>query len=109
MQEARNVGPFVTLERLHGTEWMVEDIRDVIRQGFVGGGMDEIKARKLVKEYVETRPPHDSLVLARAIIAAAVIGPAEEEPPPKKAEAVTVSTTSQADGSGSPLSSGSAH
>jgi tail tube GTA-gp10-like protein len=109
LQEARNCGPFLVLERLHGEDWRMEDIRDVIRFGLVGGGMDEIKARKLVKEYVEQRPPLDALPLAKAVIIAGVAGPPDEEPIEKKAQAATEPTISPMAGSGSPLSSASPH
>lgn len=109
LQESRNCGPFVIFERLHGSDWMVEDIRDVIRFGLVGGGMTEVGARKLVKEYVEQQPPMDALPIARAVIAAAILGPPDEEELPKKTEAVTTPTTFPTEGLGSPLFSASPH
>lgn len=95
LQEARDCGPFVIYVRLHGIEWRMEDVRDVIRLGLVGGGMDEVKARKLTKEYVEQRPLIKTLPIAQAVIKAAILGPPDEEELEKKAAAPTESTTSQ--------------
>lgn len=110
LQESRGCGPFVVLERLHGSTWMVEDISEVVRLGLIGGGVDEIKARKLVKEHVLKATPMKSLAMARDIIAAAVVPPAEEEEDAaKKAAAPNGSTTSPTDASVSAPSTGSAH
>lgn len=124
LQEVRLCGAFLVFERLHGSEWMVEDIREVIRLGLVGGGLDPIKATKLVKEYVEQRPPIDRhkraglnpgdppvdpLGFAIAIIAAGITGPPDEEPLEKKAAAPIGSTTSTMDASASAHSTGQVH
>ena len=104
IQESRAAGPFVVFQRLHGDAWLVEDIRDVIRCGFVGGGMDEIRARKLVRDYVETAPPLASLELAKQIATAGMLGAPDGEVLEKKQEAPTESTTSTTAESGSPSS-----
>lgn len=119
LQESRKCGPFVVFERLHNGDWMVEDIRDVIRFGLVGGGMDEVKARKLVREYVEDRPPLRTdldnpetsvLAIAVKVIDAGLLGPPDEEPLEKKVEmAANGSTISTTVGSASPSSLASAH
>ena len=95
LQEARNCGPFLIYVRLHGVDWMLEDVREVVRLGLIGGGMDEIKAKKMVAEYVERRPIIASLPLAQEIIKAGILGPPDEEPLEKKAEAPSGSTTFQ--------------
>lgn len=104
LQEERGVGPFVIFERLHGDAWLVEDIRDVIRFGLVGGGMDEISARKLVRTHVETQPPHLSLQLAQQIAAAGMLGAPDGEPLEKKVEAPSESIPSTTAASKSPNS-----
>lgn len=116
LQEARNCGPFQVLVRLHGEDWKVEDIGEVIRWGLVGGGMNEIKAKKMVREYVEQRTPLSQdgeaspLSIAQAVINAALISAPEEDAPEKKAPAdQSASTTSPMDASGSPNSSALAH
>ena len=109
LQESRLCGPFVVLDRLHSERWMVEDISEVIRLGFIGGGMNEIKAKKLVREYVEARQPLLSHPLAIQIIDAAVMGPPDSEELEKKVETPSASTISQMDASESPASTALAH
>lgn len=113
LEEERKVGCFVIFNRLHGEEWQINDIAEVIKLGLMGGGMPEIQARKMVRRHVEGRPPlgvtePTPLGLARAIIAAALV--AEEEIEEKKAEAANGSTIpTTADESASPHSTASPH
>jgi hypothetical protein len=88
IQEACDAGPYVVLDRLASGRWRLEDIREVIRYGLIGGGMTPVEALKLVREYVEGRPPHESLALAQKIMIAGVVGAPEEEVG-KKAEAAS--------------------
>ncbi len=97
-------GPFVIYLRLFGSEWYAEDIREVIRLGFIGGGMSEVNAKSMVVEYVENRPLIENLSLAQEIMKAAVLGPPDKEDIEKKAAAASGSTTSTMDVSVSPPS-----
>lgn len=88
LQEARETGPYVILDRLLTGRWLVQDIADVIRLGLVGGGMEPVKALKLVRSYVEERVPLENLVLAQRVLGAGLIGTSEEEVG-KKSEAAS--------------------
>lgn len=79
LQEECDAGPLVVLGRLHDSTWRVKDISSVIRLGLVGGGMDPAKAIKLVRSWVEDRPPLENLPLAQAVLAAGCVGAPEEE------------------------------
>ncbi|TPN43206.1 gene transfer agent family protein [Mesorhizobium sp. B1-1-7] len=79
LQEACDAGPYVVLDRLVTGRWRVGDIANVIRLGLIGGGLEPIKALKLVRSYVQSRPPLESLVLAQLVLGAAVAGAPEEE------------------------------
>ena len=105
LQEKCDAGPFVILGRLLEGAWKVEDISNVIRLGLIGGGMEPIKALKLVRNYVEDRPPTENLLFAQAILSAAIMG-APDEDATKKKESPTAndSTTSQTESSASPTS-----
>lgn len=104
LQEARNAGPFVIYLRLHGSDWLVEDIREVIRFGLIGGGMDPVRAKKMILEYIEDRAPFHNLALAQAIMKAGCLGPEDEEEIEKKSMAANGLTTSTMDESVSPPS-----
>jgi tail tube GTA-gp10-like protein len=79
LQEERKCGPLPVLERLHSANWMVEDISEVTRLGLIGGGLDPIEARMMVRQYVENDAPMKSLPLACEIIRAGMIPPEDEE------------------------------
>lgn len=106
LQEACDAGPYVVLDRLLSGRWRVSDISETIRLGLIGGGMEPVKALKLVREYVQSRPPLENLVLAQRVLGAAVVGVPEEEVG-KKSEAASgemTSQTSQMESSASPQS-----
>jgi len=86
LQEACDAGPYVVLDRLVSGRWRMGDIANVIRLGLIGGGHEPVKALKLVRAYVQDRPPLESLVLAQLVLGAAVAG-APEEDVGKKSEA----------------------
>lgn len=89
LQEACDAGPYVILNRLVDGAWRVADISATIRLGLVGGGMPPTDALKKVREYVEDRPPIESLMVAQAVLSAAIVG-APDEDGSKKKEAVPI-------------------
>ncbi|MBZ9943438.1 gene transfer agent family protein [Mesorhizobium sp. BR1-1-13] len=78
LQEKCDAGPYVVLGRLQTGQWRVEDVSNVIRLGLIGGGLEPIKALKLVRTYVEDRPPMESVLYAHGILSAALHGAPEE-------------------------------
>jgi hypothetical protein len=79
LQEARDMGPLFIWGLLEANAWRVEDIREIIRCGLIGGGMAPVKANKMVTMYVEERPIMENAALARRILGAGLIGAPEEE------------------------------
>lgn len=98
LQEKTDCGPLFLLNRITRGEWRVADLRDTIRLGLIGGGLDPFKAIELVKRYVDDRPLSESVRPAQAILAAAILGPADGEKPGKaraaKAKAPSLPTES---------------
>lgn len=84
LQEACDAGPAWIKARLESETWKVQDVRDTIRLGLIGGGMIPANALKLVRRYVDGRPLLESVPVAHVIIGAALVGVADE--PPKKSE-----------------------
>jgi hypothetical protein len=81
LQEKTGIGPFMLLTRLIDGEWRTQDVRETIRLGLIGGGLDPVPALKLVRSYVDARQSwltHASL--ARLVVMAALSGAPEEEP-----------------------------
>ena len=83
LQEKTGCGPYFLLNRMRSGEWRVGDLRETIRLGLIGGGLEPSKAFGLVKKYVDARPLLENLNPAMAIISAAVIGAPDGEAPGK--------------------------
>lgn len=80
LQEECDAGPGYVLQRLMTMECRVQDISSTIRLGLVGGGMEPTKALKMVRDYVESRPPMENRMLAAGVLGVAWNGPGDEEP-----------------------------
>jgi hypothetical protein len=78
LQEKTNAGPLELLKRLHAGTWRVDDPRETIRLGLIGGGMLPTEAMKLVLRYVDARPLTENVMTAQAILMVALY---EEEDP----------------------------
>lgn len=78
LQEARDMGPLYIYTEMERGMWRVEDVREVIRCGLIGGGMAPVKANKLVTLYVEGRPIMENVALAMRVLGAGLIGAPEE-------------------------------
>lgn len=80
LQEKRDAGPIEIMSRLQSGMWLVQDISEVIRIGLIGGGMEPKKALKLVREYVEDRPPLENLATATIVMVFGLKGADEDKP-----------------------------
>lgn len=88
LQELCDAGPSYTMARLQQGTWTVQDVRETIRLGLIGGGMEADKALRLVRNYVDDEPLLPNAMTAEAIIAAAIVGVEEEDGgPPGKPKA----------------------
>ena len=105
LQDATEAGPAVVLKRLMDGTWRLQDVSHTLRLGLIGGGMEPVKALKMVRQYVEARPPMESLVYAQAVLSVALLGSAEDEPKKNDAETPSTSTTSPTAASDMPPSS----
>lgn len=91
LQEKTNAGPQEVLDRLSTRLWRVDDVRETLRLGLVGGGMPPGDAYRLVVRYVDGRPLMESVQPAQAVLIAALVG-SPEEPVGKKAKAAKAPT-----------------
>lgn len=80
LQEKTGVGPFALFARLQDTSWHVRDIRETIRLGLIGGGMEAIPALRLVERYVDGKPLVPNVMPAMAILGAALLGKPGDKP-----------------------------
>ncbi|WP_108398790.1 gene transfer agent family protein [Devosia submarina] len=87
LQEQCDAGPFVILQRLSTGQWKLNDISHTIRLALIGGGVEPAKAIKLTRDYVESRPPLENVMLARGILGVALQGAPDEKPGEAEGEA----------------------
>lgn len=78
LQERVDCGPMELLARYIGGTWRVDDLREPILQGLMGGGMGQGEATRLVQSNFDDLPLKEFIGIAQAIVGAAVIGAAEE-------------------------------
>lgn len=60
--------------RLRDNKWHVNDFREVLRLGLIGGGLSPPEATKLIIRYCDDRPYRESIQPALAIVMAAIVG-----------------------------------
>lgn len=79
LQELCDAGPPVVFARLGSASYRVEDVRETIRLGLVGGGMKAVDAMRLVRRYVDEIPAWAANAsLAYIILGASLFGPEDE-------------------------------
>ncbi|MDF2809504.1 MAG: hypothetical protein K0S56_535 [Microvirga sp.] len=91
LQEKTGVGPMRLFHRLMDGSWMVDDAREVLRIGLIGGGMKPAEAIGLVRRYVDERPMIEAQAPAMLVLGAALHG-TEQETQPGKEEAPDAAT-----------------
>lgn len=88
LQEKCNAGPNVIFNRLADGSYRVEDIRETLRLGLIGAGMDPAKALSLVVRYVDAHPLAVNVKAATLVAMAAIVGvPGEPVGEPQGAKA----------------------
>ena len=100
LQEATDAGPFVVYRRLMSGQWKMGDISNTIRLGLIGGGLEPDKALSFVRDYVESRPPMESLALAQGVLGIALQGAPDEKPGELEGETTGNSLTTSPTASG---------
>lgn len=79
LQEKLNIGPQRLVERLAGGDYFVQDIRETIRWGLVGGGMSHVEAHRLIESFVVDGHLNDYRFVAASVISAALVGSSFED------------------------------
>jgi hypothetical protein len=99
-------GPLAIASRLGEGTWRLQDVREAIRLGLVGGGMKDGEATALVKRQIEDSEESllDHVALARAVLFAALMGARDD--PAGKSDAAEASAPAMAIPSPSPPSFG---
>jgi hypothetical protein len=104
LQEICKTGIGAIYERVATGGFYVDDIRETVRLGLIGGGMSPAEALRLTRAYVDEQPLFENRLLAMAILSAITVGlPDSDE---GKAPAATDGSTSPPVTASEPLSDG---
>ncbi|MBD3818404.1 MAG: gene transfer agent family protein [Brevundimonas diminuta] len=79
VQEKVDAGPMELLQRYAGGNWRIDDVREVILQGLIGGGMDAPRAGQLIKTGFDDLPVLPFVPLAQGVVMAALCGSEDED------------------------------
>ena len=80
MQTKTGFGPQKLLRRAAAGDWFVDEPREIIRLGLIGGGTTPADALRLIRIYYDERPFLENLALAVEIVSAALVVPEGDEP-----------------------------
>lgn len=88
LQEKTGVGPALLAHRLQSGQWNVDDFRETLKQGLIGGGKSPNDAEKLVKQHCDERPAKESVLPATLILLSWINGAPQgkKKAPRKKTE-----------------------
>lgn len=78
--------------------WRVDDIREPLYRGLIGGGMEPTEAGRLVRELHDERPLLENVDLALAVVLASLVGPEDEPLGEPKGERPTTTSTARSPG-----------
>lgn len=74
LQDKCAAGPMEIMHRLSVGTWRVDDIRETIRLGLIGGGKTPVDAMLLTVRYVDNRPLAENVAVAQGILLVALMG-----------------------------------
>lgn len=103
LQDKCSAGPAQILQRLQDRTWRIDEPREIIRLGLIGGGMMPTQAIALVVRYFDERPFNENIIPAFNILASALVGVPDDQPKQGSSEGKEA-TEETTDGSASPSS-----
>lgn len=104
IQERCDAGPMELLRRYGDGTWRVDDLREVLLQGLIGGGEPQATASKLMEQFFDGLALAQFVVMAQAIVMASVIGAPDEDEAGELAAGEATASPSREESSASPAS-----
>lgn len=100
LEEACGAGVAAIFGRLMDQTWRLNDVRETIRLGLIGGGKSPEKAMALVKLHLDANPLGHGVMIAQAILQSALVGvPDDPLGKPAAADAQDPPSTTMTDAS----------
>ncbi|WP_461344464.1 gene transfer agent family protein [Brevundimonas sp. GN22] len=79
LQEKTDCGPMELIQRYSAGTWRLDDVREAILQGLIGGGLNSHEATQVIMGHFDDTPIFPHVTIAQAIVASAVIGVDDEQ------------------------------
>lgn len=88
LQDHCDAGPMQIFDRLASRSWRVDDVREVLRLGLIGGGMKPLEALVLTKRYVDEYGHSliENATAAQNVLLAALVGVRDDPVGKERAE-----------------------
>lgn len=93
LEDACDAGCAEILERLASGKWRVRDVREPIRIGLIGAGVEAKIAKRMVDEHVVPGRLSEHVLIAQAILLTALVGDTREQVGKDQAAVDTTETT----------------
>jgi hypothetical protein len=94
LQEKTGAGPLKLFNRIRSGDWLVDDLRETIRLGLIGGGMAPDAAFALVRRYLDEAGGYlEAVPFAQAILLSAMTAPRGVQSPNAEAPIETPDPT----------------
>jgi Phage tail tube protein, GTA-gp10 len=74
LEEKCDAGVATIFQRMRDSSWHINDIRETLRIGLIGGGSTPDVALRLINRYCDDRPWAESLQPAMVVLMAAMLG-----------------------------------
>ena len=97
LQERCDAGPEEIMARLFAGTWRVADLRETLRLGLKGAGMEPARALVLIERYAGPGQLMGLKTLATNILGAALVGAPDEDVPEGELKAGETTTPSPAE------------
>lgn len=104
VQEKCDAGPPELLTRYVAKTWRVDDVREPILQGLIGGGLAPHEAQRIVETAMDGLPMMQFVAIAQAVVLAFLIGVDDEEPGEPRAGEASANHPSREESSASQAS-----
>lgn len=79
LQEKCDAGPLYILSRITSSTWLLDDLRETLRLGLIGGGAKATEALLLIERYFDPHPKADFAPYAQAVLVGAMYGVKDEK------------------------------
>lgn len=90
---AEPIGPSALLHLLRTNNAWPDDVRDTLKAGLVGGGLEFQKTQRLLLRHFDNKPLLEHMKTAFLVLLAALVGVPDDEPSKKKIAETTPNQT----------------